>query len=99
MVTNQFPTPGARFFVTSYGNGWAYQVEELHSGRTLWFQDAEARTLQRESSEFMDEGHIALLFECIEHELDAEPVCEFDDGRLFRLISGDADFDTEPRTL
>lgn len=80
MVTNQFPTPGARFFITSYGNGWAYEVEELHSGRTLFFQDSEADTLRQESGEFMDEGHLALLFECIEQEdyVESAFLCEFD---------------------
>jgi hypothetical protein len=88
MVTNQFPTPGARFFITSYGNGWAYEVEELHSGRTLFFQDSDACTLRHDSAEFMDEGHIALLFECLDYE--AEPMCEFDtDARLQRMLSDD----------
>lgn len=76
MVTNEFPTHSGQFYITSYGNGWAYQVEEVHTGRTLFFQDADACTLKQESCDFMDEGHIALLFEAVDYE--AEPMCEFD---------------------
>ena len=79
MVTNEFPTPGGRFYITSYGNGWAYQVEELHTGHTLFFQDDDACALKRDSSDFMDDSHLALLFECLEHE--TEPMCEFDVDR------------------
>ena len=79
MVTNEFPTPGGRFYITSYGNGWAYQVEELHTGHTLFFQDDDACTLKRESSDFMDDSHLALLFESLAYE--TEPMCEFDVDR------------------
>ena len=79
MVTNEFPTPGGRFYITSYGNGWAYQVEELHTGHTLFFQDDDACTLKRESSDFMDDSHLALLFESLAYE--TEPMCEFDIDR------------------
>lgn len=81
MVTNEFPTPGGRFYITSYGNGWAYQVEELHTGHTLFFQDDDACTLKRDSSDFMDDSHLALLFECVEHETANDPICEFDVDR------------------
>lgn len=83
MVTNEFATPGGRFYITSYGNGWAYEVEQVHTGHTLFFQDDDACTLKRESSDFMDDGHLALLFECLAYEVAAESsfLCEFDVDR------------------
>ncbi|PPE71490.1 hypothetical protein IS481_12135 [Caldimonas thermodepolymerans] len=31
--------------IRSYGNGWAYEVEHVASGRTVWVQDDDAEAL------------------------------------------------------
>lgn len=65
MVTDEFPSLGGRFYITSYGNGWAYEVEELHTGHTLWFQDDDADTFRRETEDFCDDSAINAYFETI----------------------------------
>ena len=80
MVTNQFPSLCGRYFITSYGNGWAYEVEELHSGRTIWFQDSEACMVQEATSSFADCSPLLDYFEAQEYECAyiANNHCEFD---------------------
>ena len=29
--------------LTSFGNGWAYQLDDMESGTSAWFQDDDAR--------------------------------------------------------
>lgn len=68
MVTNQFPSNCGRYFITSYGNGWAYEVEELHSGHTVWFQDSDACMVQQVTNNFEDCRMIADYFEAEEYD-------------------------------
>lgn len=65
MVTNEFPSLGGRFYITSYGNGWAYEIEELHTGHTLWFQDADADMIRAESQDFTDDQALFAFFETV----------------------------------
>lgn len=80
MVTNQFPSSCGRYSITSYGNGWAYEIEEVHTGRTIWFQDADACTVQELTSSFADCAQLADYFAAEEHECAyiANNHCEFD---------------------
>lgn len=63
MITNQFPTQSGRFYVKSLGNGWAYEIEELHTTYTLWFQDSDADHVQTITNNFEDERAIIDLFD------------------------------------
>lgn len=51
----QFTTPNGAFHVTSHGNGWAYEVHCQTTGKSLWFQDDDATTIQTRSNDFTDE--------------------------------------------
>lgn len=66
--TNQFPTACGRYFITSYGNGWAYEIEELHSGRTVWFQDADACTIQALTDNFDNCAPLLDYFDAEEYD-------------------------------
>ena len=55
MTTNEFTTPTGRFYVQSYGNGWAYRVTSQKTGESFSVQDDAATTLQAESEDFTNE--------------------------------------------
>jgi hypothetical protein len=38
----QFTTNDNRYEVVSHGNGWAYEITDNATGKTLWFQDSDA---------------------------------------------------------
>jgi hypothetical protein len=59
----QFTTPSRRFHITSHGNGWAYEVTDQATGDSLWFQDDDATTLQRDSEDFTNEIALSMYFE------------------------------------
>lgn len=52
MKTAQWPTADGRYYVESYGNGWAYQVTDRQTGQSFWVQDADAAQLQEETQDF-----------------------------------------------
>lgn len=68
MVTNEFPSLCGRYYITSYGNGWAYQIEELHSGCTLWFQDSDACMVQELTSDFDNTDPLRDYFDAEEYD-------------------------------
>lgn len=78
MVTNQFPSLCGRYYITSYGNGWAYEVEELHTGRTVFFQDSEACMVQELTSSFADCRPLLDYFDAEEYSAFDNQACEFD---------------------
>ena len=55
-VTNQFRA--GPYLVTSYGNGWAYEVQDTRDGACIWMQDDEAALLRDETNGFEDLGRI-----------------------------------------
>ena len=59
MVTNQFITASRHYLVTSYGNGWAYEVEDRDTGDAFFVQDDDAQTLQTNSNNFDNEDTLA----------------------------------------
>jgi len=52
-----------RYYVTSHGNGWAYEVTDQNTGASLWFQDDDAVQLQKDSNDFENEDAIAQYFD------------------------------------
>jgi hypothetical protein len=51
----QFTTPTGAFHITSHGNGWAYEVHCQTTGKSLWFQDDDAASIQKRSEDFTNE--------------------------------------------
>ena len=78
MVTNEFPSNCGRYYIMSYGNGWAYEIEELFSGRTVFFQDSEACMVQELTSSFADCRALADYFDAEEYECFLSQESEFD---------------------
>ncbi len=60
-----FITINERYHITSYGNGWAYEVTCQNTGEILWFQDDSACQLQTDTNDFENEGAITEYFECL----------------------------------
>lgn len=61
----EFTSPSGRFHITSYGNGWAYEVFCRATGDELWFQDDDAHNLQLETEDFTNEVTLNSIFECL----------------------------------
>lgn len=59
----QFTTQSGRYLVTSHGNGWAYEVVDLQTNDSLWFQDDDANEIRQQTDNFEHEGAIAVYFE------------------------------------
>jgi hypothetical protein len=59
----QFTTQSGRYLVTSHGNGWAYEVVDLQTNDSLWFQDDDANEIQEQTDHFEHEENIAVYFE------------------------------------
>jgi hypothetical protein len=57
--TNQFITASRHYLITSYGNGWAYEVEDRDTGDAFFVQDDAAQTLQTDTNNFENEDTIA----------------------------------------
>lgn len=65
MKTNQFITASRHYLVTSYGNGWAYEVEDRDTGDAFFVQDDDAQTLQTDSANFENEDTLAMYMALI----------------------------------
>lgn len=61
----QFTTQSGRYFVTSYGNGWAYEVTDQASGKSLWFQDDDADQFRQNTNDLENESEIRQYFDCL----------------------------------
>jgi hypothetical protein len=66
MTTNEFDTHDDKYTIKSYGNGWAYEVVDIGTGESLWFQDHDAEQLQAQTNNFEDTCAIGQYFECLE---------------------------------
>jgi len=66
MLTNEFDTENGKYTIKSYGNGWAYEVVDIGTGESLWFQDDAASQLQADTNDFCDTCTIDQYFECLE---------------------------------
>lgn len=51
------------YTVRSYGNGWAYEVDDHEASDTLWFQDHMAEFLREETKDFTDMTIMGHFFE------------------------------------
>lgn len=65
MTTNEFVTSCSKYSVRSFGNGWAYEVRELSTGDSLWFQDHDADLLYSETDDFTNPMVLDMYFEMI----------------------------------
>lgn len=43
-----------KYVVYSYGNGWAYSIEDVNTGESVWAQDHDAIQLQSDTDNFND---------------------------------------------
>jgi hypothetical protein len=48
------PVADERYEVYSHGNGWAYEIVDVRTGRSLWVQDHEADELREATRDFED---------------------------------------------
>jgi len=58
----QLPTDLKRYEVTSFGNGWAYEITDIHSGESVWFQDDDADIVRANSGDFSSDDYIDNYF-------------------------------------
>ena len=58
----QFITQSGRYFVTSHGSGWAYEVQDTETGETIWAQDNDADILREHCSDFENEAALSDYF-------------------------------------
>lgn len=65
MTTNEYKTADEKYYIKSYGNGWAYEVQELSTGDSLWFQDQDADQLREETEDFDNTMVLDMYFEMI----------------------------------
>ena len=54
MNSRTFTTPDGKYAITSYGNGWAYEVRCRQSNYSFFVQDHEADELQAVTENFED---------------------------------------------
>jgi hypothetical protein len=59
MNSQTYSTHDDKYLITSYGNGWAYEVEDIRSGFSFWVQDDEASDLRRFTNDFEDTHTLA----------------------------------------
>ena len=52
MITNTFTTENNKYHIESLGNGWAYSVTCLRTGKNFFVQDHDADTLQKDTDDF-----------------------------------------------
>ena len=61
----QFSTLSGRYFVIRHGNGWAYEITDLETGDSLWFQDHDAIEFENATQNLENEYAINTYFECL----------------------------------
>jgi hypothetical protein len=62
----QFTTNDNRYEVVSHGSGWAYEITDNATGKTLWFQDSDAVQVQNATEDFDNTDALLDYFECID---------------------------------
>jgi hypothetical protein len=65
MITQTFSTHDDRFLITSYGNGWAYEVRCLATDDAFFVQDHDADDLQKATNDFEDTHTLAQYMEVL----------------------------------
>lgn len=61
-----FVPTNERYYVESYGNGWAYCVSDQTTGRSLWFQDHDADCIREQTNDFDNLDVLADYFDILE---------------------------------
>lgn len=54
------------YTVVVHGNGWAYEIFEDNTGKSLWFQDADADLIKQATNNFENELIIEDYFSVLE---------------------------------
>lgn len=67
MITNAFVTADGRYYVESYGNGWAYQITSQTTGASLWVQDDDACVVQIDTDDFTNTAALDAYTDLFEH--------------------------------
>ena len=62
-TTNEFITETGKYYISSYGNGWAYEITCQTTGDSLWFQDDDADYIKVATSDFNNEAELLAYFE------------------------------------
>jgi len=62
----QYTSTTGAYLITSHGNGWAYEITEQSTGRSLWFQDNDATTLEAETDNLENDARIGDYFDLLE---------------------------------
>lgn len=62
MITNQYPLFEGRYYLKSYGNGWAYEVKDTTTGEVVFVQDDAAQQLQDDTEDFTSEEGLSQYF-------------------------------------
>jgi len=65
-IPTQFTTSDRRYRIVSHGNGWAYEITDTATGKTLWFQDDDAVQVQNNTNDFDDTESLSDYFACID---------------------------------
>jgi hypothetical protein len=61
------PTPAdSRYTIRSFGNGWAYEIDDHETSDTLWFQDHVADIIRKKTKDFTNMTVIDQYFENLE---------------------------------
>jgi hypothetical protein len=63
MNSQTYSTHDDKYLITSYGNGWAYEVEDIRSGFSFWVQDESASDLRKFSNDFEDDEILRIYME------------------------------------
>lgn len=62
-MTMRYTTHDEKYLIAEHGNGWAYEITEVSSGDSLWFQDSDACNIQTETQNFENTEVIKSYFE------------------------------------
>ena len=58
------PTPAdSRYTIRSFGNGWAYEIDDHETSDTIWLQDHDADELKELTKNFTDLSWLDHYFE------------------------------------
>lgn len=74
MQVHTFKTKTGKFEVSSYGNGWAYEIVNTQTGASIWCQDDDAKELETYTANFKFENVIQDYVEALTGELHTETV-------------------------
>ena len=64
----EFVTEDRYYHVVEHGNGWAYEVTESRSGKSIFVQDEAASQLQADTEDFTDNAILAEYFDGLDDD-------------------------------